>query len=116
MSINLLGVEQLCLEHVLMYIRQLRSGFKADTYLAISFVKRFLRWLHTNRYIHVNIGVKMPSGKLIQQPSLPSIYSKEKISRLLKSIDRSNAIGRRDYVALLLAARLGLRASDISNL
>ena len=109
-------VEELCKEHVFMYIRQLKSGFKADTYLAISFTKRFLKWLHENKYLKTNISIKIPSGKFVQQPNLPSVYSSEEILRLLKSVDRSNPVGKRDYLILLLASRLGMRASDITNL
>jgi integrase len=35
---------------------------------------------------------------------------------LLKAIDRGTAVGKRDYTILLIAARLGLRASDIARL
>jgi len=110
------SLDQLCKEYVFMYIRQLRSGFKSDTYLAISFTKRFLKWLFVNKYIKTNISVKIPSGKFIQQPNLPSVYSSEEITNLLESVDRSNPVGKRDYLIMLLASRLGLRASDISNL
>jgi integrase len=35
---------------------------------------------------------------------------------MIGSIDRGNPRGKRDYALILLAARLGLRASDIANL
>jgi len=35
---------------------------------------------------------------------------------MVNSIDRGNPRGKRDYALILLAARLGLRASDIANL
>jgi integrase len=47
---------------------------------------------------------------------MPSVYSGEEVSRLLSSIDRSTALGKRDYAIILLAAKLGLRSSDIVNL
>lgn len=109
-------IDQLCKEHVFMYIHQLKSGFKADTYLAISFTKRFLKWLYENKFLKTNIGIKVPSGKFIQQPNLPSVYSREEVAKLLGSVDRSNPVGKRDYLILLLASRLGMRSSDITNL
>jgi site-specific recombinase XerD len=109
-------IDQLCKEHVFMYIRQLKSGFKADTYLAISFAKRFLKWLYENKWLKTNISVKIPSGKFVQQPNLPSVYSREEVTKLLESVDRSNPVGKRDYLILLLASHLGMRASDIANL
>lgn len=48
-----------------------------------------------------------------RNPQLPSYYSKEEIEKLLVTIDRSSPKGKRDYAMILLAARYGLRASDI---
>ena len=38
------------------------------------------------------------------------------ITGLVTAVDRSSAIGRRDYAVLLLAARYGMRPSDIRQL
>lgn len=51
-----------------------------------------------------------------KNPRLPSHYSKEEIEMLLNTIDRSTPKGKRDYVMILLAARYGLRASDITGI
>jgi integrase len=40
----------------------------------------------------------------------------EEIEKLIASVDRNHAVGKRDHAIILLAARLGLRASDIANL
>lgn len=115
-NIHVESLDALRNEHIFMYISQLRSGFKSDTYLAISFAKRFLKWLYSNRRISTNISVKIPSGKFVQQPNIPSVYTTDEIEKLLASFDRSNPVGKRDYVAAMLGARLGMRASDITNL
>ena len=47
---------------------------------------------------------------------LPSAYSLDEIRIVEESIDRSSAIGKRTYAMFLLASRLGLRISDITNL
>ena len=59
------------------------------------------------------------AGVIPQMPSckkIPSVYSNIEISTILESVDRSNKVGKRNYAVLLLAARLGMRASDISFL
>lgn len=48
--------------------------------------------------------------------SLPSVYSKDEVAKLLLSVDRTTCLGKRDYAILTLAANLGLRSSDIVNL
>jgi integrase len=47
---------------------------------------------------------------------LPSVYEAEEIKQIEESVDRSNHSGKRNYAMLLLATRLGLRASDIVGL
>jgi hypothetical protein len=42
--------------------------------------------------------------------SIPRAIPAEALHRLLASINRRTAIGRRDYAVLLVLARLGLRA------
>ncbi len=47
---------------------------------------------------------------------IPSFYSQEEVMQIEKSVDRGSAVGKRNYAMLLLADRLGLRASDIARL
>jgi len=49
-------------------------------------------------------------------PSIPRAISADQVHRLLTSIDRRTATGRRDYAILLLLARLGLRSSEVAFL
>ena len=58
----------------------------------------------------------IPKDNYKSQPHLPSNFSKEETEILLKSVDRGNPKGKRDYAILLLATKLGLRASDIGEL
>ena len=110
------AVSEITLGTVRLYIMGLKPEYKSNTYIAILMVKRFLHWLYENRLIQQNIAIRIPSAKTVNQPNLPSVYSKEEISRLLACVDRGNATGKRDYLVLILAAYLGLRSSDICNL
>lgn len=44
---------------------------------------------------------------------VPSVYTYEEVEKLLSCVDRSTPMGKRDYAILLLAVRVGMRASDI---
>ena len=46
---------------------------------------------------------------------IPTTYREDEIQRTLSSVERASAIGKRDYVILLLAAEYGWRSSDIVN-
>jgi len=45
-----------------------------------------------------------------------SFYSAKEISKVISIIDTNTKNGKRDYIIILLAAVLGIRSSDISNL
>ena len=49
----------------------------------------------------------------VYQPKIPSVYSQEEVEALLGAIDRGNPQGKRDYAMILLAAKYGIRVSDI---
>jgi site-specific recombinase XerD len=84
-----------------------RTGFMTVT-------KRFLRYIFESNVTNLDLSGCIPKPRHPQP--MPSVYSGEEVSRLLSSIDRSTSMGKRDYAILLLAAKLGLRSSDIVNL
>lgn len=51
-----------------------------------------------------------------ERRKLPSFYSPQEVIKLESSIDRSTAVGKRDYAMVLLASRLGIRSGDICSL
>ena len=109
-------VYELKKEHVIQYINQLDSEYKSMLYQSVYYTKVFLKWLFRNKLMKTDITINIPSPKFVQQPQLPSVYSTEEITKVLNTIDRGNPVGKRNYLCLLLAARLALRSSDIRNL
>lgn len=79
-------------------------------------LRSFLKYLYERKLSAIDYSKGIPKYRIIRQPKLPSTYSKEEIERLIASVERSSPIGKRNYAIILLAARLGLRASDISRL
>ncbi len=49
----------------------------------------------------------------VYQSKIPSVYTAEEVEALIGAIDRGHPQGKRDYAMILLAARYGLRISDI---
>jgi integrase len=52
----------------------------------------------------------------VRSRRLPSVYTKEEVEAVIAAIDRTHPQGKRDYAMVLLAARYGLRISDIIGL
>ena len=59
---------------------------------------------------------KLPKVRTPRNASIPYVWPKENIQKLLNAIDREDPKGKRDYAILLIAIRLGLRISDIRSL
>jgi site-specific recombinase XerD len=89
-------------------------GNKREAAIDIAVLRSFMSYLFQQGHLAVDYTNKIPKYKSVNQPKLPSTYSLEEIQKLLSSIERSSAIGKRNYAIILIAARLGLRASDIA--
>ena len=114
---NVVHIQEVRVEHVLLYIRQLPAEHKSNLYIAISIIKRFITWLFNRKILTINLSLHIPSGRYVQQSELPAVYTREEITRMLEEgVDRGYSTGKRNYLILLFAARLGLRSSDICNL
>lgn len=83
---------------------------------AITPIRRFLKYLYQKKYIADNLSIIFENIKTKRPVKLPSYYSKEEVLRIEHSVDRSGRVGKRNYAVILLASRLGIRASDIANL
>lgn len=77
-------------------------------------IKSFCKFLYTNGAVKSNLGYVLEHNRPQEKEKLPSVYSKEEIIQIEKSIEQSSAVGKRDYAIFLMASRLGLRASDIA--
>jgi len=76
----------------------------------------YLRFLHREGYLEHDLSDMLPRVKAPARKSLPAIWTKQDVEKLLSCIDRDNPVGKRDYAAYIIAAELGLRVSDINNL
>jgi integrase len=63
-----------------------------------------------------DLSAVLPKIALPRDATIPSVWDQDLVIRLLSSVDRSSAKGKRDYAILLLSCRLGLRAGDIRTL
>ncbi len=79
-------------------------------------LRGFLSFIHEKGYLNSNLSFVVPSIRHGRECTIPSAYSKDEVEKILNCIDRCNIKGKRDYAMLLIAARIGLRASDICSL
>ena len=81
-------------------------------------MRKYTEFLYLQHKISDNYAEVLPNvlPKIPNSHPLPSVYTDTEISALLNVIDRSTLKGCRDFAIIMLAARMGLRASDICNL
>src|SRR5713101_1327641 len=94
-----------------------RDHLQAKTVARIvSDLRSFLRFLTMRGILPKDFSGELPKIRVAPDATIPSVWDQELVVRLLAAVDRSSAKGKRDYAILLLAGRLGLRASDIRTL
>lgn len=98
------------------YVSVLLPDAAGAKHLALSIIRNFLGYLYRIGRIVKDLSLVVPRHNYKKQAKLPSVYTREEVSVILDSIDRSTGAGKRDYAIIMLAVRLGLRASDISGL
>ena len=87
-------------------------ALKSNYYL--SDIHTFLRFLAEEGYTQRDYSCIVPLFKRPQP--MPPVYSEAEIRRIEAAVDRQGPHGKRDYAALLLATRLGIRGGDIATL
>jgi len=76
----------------------------------------FLRFLIARGDCAAGLDHAIPTVAQWRLSSIPKYLSADDVERLIDSCDQTLALGARDRAILLLIARLGLRASDVSKL
>ena len=110
------SIKEIDLVVILRFISELNYRKETPVSIVISTLRGFMKYSFEQKLLATDYSKKIPKYKVVIQPKLPSTYSKEEIEQLISSVERSSPTGKRNYAIILIAARLGLRASDISNL
>ncbi len=76
----------------------------------------FLRYLHRQELIATDLSRAVPRGRTYKQLSIPRSITWDDVQRVLKSVDRRDRLGKRDYAMLLLLTSYGLRAREVAAL
>ena len=75
-----------------------------------------LRYLHRQGIIASDLSRSVPRGRTYKQAAIPRAIPWSDVERVLASVDRRSAGGKRDYAVLMLFATYGLRAQEVAAL
>lgn len=102
--------------HIENYLKTIEN--KAVKYIGLFLYvfRNFFSFLYGRGYIEDDLAHMLPQIRTPRNASIPYVWSKDDIKKLLCAIDREDPKGKRDYAILLIAIRLGLRIGDIRSL
>jgi integrase/recombinase XerD len=102
--------------HVQGFVESLAVYELPTIYNTVCVLRSVLGYLHRQGMVSRDLSPLVPRIRYTKRARIPSAYSREEVEQMVAAIDQGNPRGKRDLALILLAARLGLRASDIAGL
>jgi integrase len=109
-----LGLEQLTAGEVVEFVRRQCEG-RGSAYVTAG-LRAFLRFCHVTGLTPRPLVDAVPKVASWRLATLPKAVDPAIVTALLSSCDRRTIFGRRDFAVLMLLARLGLRAGEVTSL
>jgi len=107
--LTVLGIRE---RHILKFV----STMENNKVNVVSSLRVLFRFWYEQEIIEKRFHELLDHYKWIKSEKIPSYYTASEVLKIENSVDRCSGVGKRDYAMLLLASRLGLRASDIAQL
>ena len=101
-------------------VEGMETFFKSKSYSLPSrhncanMVRNFLRYVFEVGKYDRDCSVFVLKDNYRKDSKIPTTYEKEEIRSMINAVERASAIGKRDYLVLLLATEYGWRAKDIT--
>jgi len=113
---GLVKLSRLCAGDVVRFVQhQVPRLHLKRAKLLTTALRSFLHYSCYRGDIENDLAAAVPAVASWSMTSIPRAIPSDLVRRLLASIDRHTAMGRRDYAILLLLARLGLRAGEVAG-
>lgn len=114
------NIEKLSPETIYIFFKTVGNNEKTNSnyqlYKYRLHLRKFLNYLFSLNIIDNTVIKSLPDIKYIRNKELPSVFTYDEVKRIVDSIDRNSAVGKRAYAMIMLATKYGLRASDVVSL
>ena len=97
-------------------VTQLNAIKPATRLSYASTFRSFHRWAYVHGLLERDYSAAAAAVRQYRLVGIPDLLADDEVAALLQAVDRSTALGKRDYAILVLAARYGMRPSDIRQL
>ena len=105
-------VAEIAESHILSFV----SSHPTNKVNIVSALRVLFRFWKEEHIVEGRFDDLFDTYKLRRKERIPSFYTAAEVMTVEQSVSRSSGVGKRNYAMVLLASRLGLRASDIANL
>lgn len=113
---NIIDFNMINVNVITKYLETLTDISHNSFKLYIYTLRDFFIFLYKTNRTKINLQYLIPKAKISKYPSIPSVWKKEDVEKLISVIDKESPIGKRDYAMLLLTAKLGIRVMDLKHL
>jgi len=93
-----------------------RTNTRSSLQSVVATVRAFLKWRHARGLLSRALHLQIDRPRVYRGEQLPRALPWPQVLALLRSIDRSEAAGVRDFTLLYLAAAYGLRSGELVRL
>lgn len=114
MNVNQLKYEDLSTEATENFFSAMNYTL-ASRHNAARNIRHFLRYAYDNGESVKDCSVFVLPDNYKKDCKLPTTYEEDEIKDMIAAVERASAIGKRDYLILLLATEYGWRSSDITG-
>jgi site-specific recombinase XerD len=103
-------------QHIMEYLKSIPDVTREVRAGQCNRLRCFFEYLEIYQYLSHCLSEAVPSACLYRDRRIPSAWPASLVESLINHIDRRDALGKRNFVIVLLAARYGIRSGDIAHL
>lgn len=96
--------------------RHLPGLSRKNAQMTASSLRSFLRFLHVEGLVEVDLAPAVPPFAFRRQSGLPEPLTPQQVQALVGACDPSSPVGRRDLAVIACLLRLGLRCGEVAAL
>lgn len=115
-ALGLKSVKSIDLRIIIDYCKTLESLSLNQKHDFTLVLKELIRFLHNNGYVPKDFADNILSVPYNGNSKIPSYYTTDEVTKILQAMDKKKPLHKRNYAIALIAARTGIRRSDIASL
>ncbi len=107
---------EIAAESIVEYVNSLTTCSYGTVGLILTHLRTLLSFLHVHGYHRRNLSYVLPHQQVRKEGTVPTVWAREDVLKLINATDKGSPGGKRDYAILVLVALLGMRAGDVRTL